>query len=109
MRVFMAGAITRGAVTARWNVERRSSAMPCANFPSTLAVAGATTIASSSRASSTWRTVSSALRSKVSRSTGRRDSVCRVSGATNCSALRVRITRTSHPAWVRPRTISGAL
>ena len=39
---FIAGATITGAFVARYNVPRKSSAMPCANFPMTSAVAGAT-------------------------------------------------------------------
>ena len=42
MFVFMAGAISTGARVARYNELRKSSAMPCANLPMMLAVAGAT-------------------------------------------------------------------
>ena len=42
MRVFMAGAMTTGAVTARWNVVRKSSAIPAASCAMQSAVAGAT-------------------------------------------------------------------
>src|SRR3990172_12631573 len=40
--LFIAGAIRTGDVTDKYSVERRSSAMPLANFPIILAVAGAT-------------------------------------------------------------------
>src|SRR5256885_66001 len=39
---FMAGATSTGTAVARYSVESASSAMPCANFPRMLAVAGAT-------------------------------------------------------------------
>ncbi len=42
MFVFIAGAINTGAVVARYSDDRKSSAMPLANLPMTLAVAGAT-------------------------------------------------------------------
>ena len=40
MLLFIAGASTTGAVVARYIEVRKSSAMPCANLPSVLAVAG---------------------------------------------------------------------
>ena len=43
MFVFMAGARSTGAVVARYNEERKSSAIPLASLPMTSAVAGATT------------------------------------------------------------------
>ncbi len=42
MLVFMAGAMSTGARVARYSADRKSSAMPCANLPRMLAVAGAT-------------------------------------------------------------------
>ena len=42
MFTFIAGANRTGAVVARYMVERKSSARPCANFASISAVAGAT-------------------------------------------------------------------
>ena len=50
MFVFMAGASSTGAVVARYSEDRKSSAIPCANFPMTLAVAGATTRSAMSEA-----------------------------------------------------------
>ena len=42
MLLFMAGAMSTGARVARYMDERKSSAMPLASLPITLAVAGAT-------------------------------------------------------------------
>ena len=46
MFTFMAGATITGAVVARYNVERKSEAVPLANLASVSAVAGATSNAS---------------------------------------------------------------
>ena len=54
MFTFIAGATSTGAVVARYSVERKSSAMPCANLARMLAVAGATTSASAHCASAMW-------------------------------------------------------
>ena len=46
MFVFMAGAMSTGAVVARYSDDRKSSAMPFASLPMTSAVAGATSSSS---------------------------------------------------------------
>ena len=95
MLVFMAGAITFGALQARMVVVSMSSAMPAAIFPMTLAVAGATMKTSALAASDTCPTLNSKLRSKVSTMHLFPVSVSKVTGVINWQALRVMMTCTS--------------
>ena len=57
----MAGATTTGEVEARYNVLRKSSATPLANFASTSAVAGATSNRSVRCATAIWSMAESRL------------------------------------------------
>ena len=95
MLVFMAGAITFGALQARMVVVSMSSAMPAAIFPMTLAVAGATMKTSALAARDTCPTLNSKLRSKVSTMHLLPVSVSKVTGVINWQALRVMMTCTS--------------
>ena len=97
MRTFMAGAIRIGSVVAKSTVEARSSACPQAIFAIRFAVAGATTIASASRASRIWPMSASSSRSN--RSVWARDPAkeAAASGVTNCCAPLVRMQRTPAP------------
>ena len=95
MLVFMAGAITFGALQARMVVVSMSSAMPAAIFPMTLAVAGATMKTSALAANDTCPTLNSKLRSKVSTMHLLPVSVSKVTGVINWQALRVMMTCTS--------------
>jgi len=105
----MAGASTSGARAARSTVVRRSSAIPFASLPSTFAVAGAITIASAWSASRMCPISDSCVRLKVSVATGCPESVCRVSGVTNCCAPALMMTGARAPAPTRSRTTSHAL
>ena len=85
---FMAGAIMTGQVTERNVVESRSSAMPLANLPMMLAVAGATRKRDASVFSSIWP-ISRRSREYCSLYTGLPDRVSSVSGDTRCRAFSV--------------------
>ena len=99
MLTFIAGATTSGARVASSTVVRRSSAIPCAIFAITFAVAGAITTASAVSASRMWPISDSSVRSKVSSATRFPDSVWSVISVTNSRALRVITTWTAAPAW----------
>ena len=105
----MAGTIRTGQRAARSSVDRKSSAMPCAAFASTFAVAGATTMAAARSASATCSTASGLCGSKRSVSTGCADSVRNVSGPTKCRACSDRHTVTPAPSDVSSRRSSTAL
>ena len=87
--VFMAGAITRGARVARYRALRKSSAIPFANFPMTLAVAGATTRARIWVASAMCSMSAFIPAANCDVMTGRRVMASNVSGPTNLRAFRV--------------------
>ena len=108
MPVFIAGATTIGAFVASRVEESRSSAIPCAIFARTFAVAGATTTRSAA-ASEMCPGFQSRGSSKRSHSTGLRESVWNVSGVTNARACSVITTCTSSPRFTRSRTSSHAL
>ena len=97
MPVFMAGAITTGALVASSVVVTISSAMPCAALAITFAVAGAMTNTSAALASEICSTSHGKLRSKVSTTARLPESVSNVMGEMNCAADSVMSTRTSAP------------
>ena len=109
MPVFMAGAITTGALVARSVVETMSSAMPCAAFAMMFAVAGAITNTSAAFASEMCSTSHGKLRSKVSTTVRLHESVSNVTGEMNCVADSVMSTRTSAPFWCSLLVRSAAL
>ena len=106
---FMAGASTIGAGVARHTVASRSSAKPCASRAIRFAVAGAASTTSAQRASSMWPIAASAVSSRRSRWTGSPETAWKVSGVTKACAPAVITTRTSCPASLSRRTISGLL
>ena len=83
MFVFMAGAISTGARVARYSELRKSSAMPCANLPMMLAVAGATSSSLISVASAMCSMSALAPRAYWSVMTGRRVIASKVTSPTN--------------------------
>src|SRR5439155_811230 len=82
----MAGTMSTGARAASKSVVRKSSAMPCAAFASTFAVAGATMTAWARSARATCSTASALCGSKRFESTARPDRVRNVSGPKNSRA-----------------------
>ena len=94
MRTFIAGAIRIGRVVASSTVEARSSAWPPAILAMRLAVAGATTTRSASRASRIWPISASSSRSNRSVWLRSPESAEAASGVTNCCAPAVRMQRT---------------
>ena len=105
----MAGATTTGTEVARHAAVIESPARPLAMAASQCAVAGATTIASTSFAALMWPIRPSSWSASTSMSTGWRLSVSRVSGPMKAVADAVIRTRTSAPsAWSR-RSSSTAL
>ena len=87
MLVFMAGATTTVLLKARQMEVSRLSAMPFAILARVLAVAGAMTMMSASRLSSTWVIRESARNSLIaSRRTGKPERVSKVIVVTNCVA-----------------------
>ena len=93
MLTFIAGATTTGALVARYSVLSASSAMPRANLPTLLAVAGATSSRSASSARLMCRISPFSPSAHWSWNTGWRESASNVSGVTNCVAAR----RHHHP------------
>ena len=109
MPVFIAGAITTGALVAKSVVVTISSAMPCAALAMTFAVAGAITNTSAALASEMCSTSHAKLRSNVSTTVRYPDSVSNVIGEMNCVADSVISTRTAAPAWRSLLVRSAAL
>ena len=105
----MAGATTTGTEVARQAAVMVSPARPLAMAPSQWAVAGATTIASTSWAAAMWPIRPSAWSDSTSESTGWRLSVSSVSVPTNSVADVVIRTRTSAPSSWSSRSSSTAL
>lgn len=108
MCTFMAGARSKGAMVARAAEVRQSSAMPQAIFAMTSAVQGHTTNTSAHSPSSIWGMDE---RGHVKRSvaTGTEVSPSNVAVPTKRVAASVMVTRTSQPAFCRPRHTSAAL
>ena len=110
MLVFIAGAISTGARVARYNALRKSSAMPAANLPMMLAVAGAT---SSRRDVGRERDVLDvgvgARATTASVITRRLVIASKVTSPTNRRADRVITAATSWPRFCNPRATSTAL
>ena len=105
MLTFMAGATTTGAVVARYNVVRKSLAMPCANFARMSAVAGTTSNASIAWATAMCSTAESMLgwafsspAENISVMTFSPESAAKVSGRTNSCAALVMMTCTADAA-----------
>src|SRR5512143_3978157 len=109
MLTFMAGATSTGAFVARYSVLSASSAMPRANLPRMLAVAGATSSRSASSAIETWRMSPFAPGAHWSWKTGWRERASNVIGATKRVAAAVITTRTSAPRRCSSRSTSQAL
>ena len=109
MLVFMAGARRMGAFVARWSEVRKSSAMPCANFPITLAEQGATSSRSMVSAMAMCSMVALTPGFHCDVMTGRRVIASNVSGPTNRVADRVMTATTSWPRVCSPRHTSTAL
>src|SRR6266852_209340 len=115
MFTFMAGAITTGAVDARYKVVRKSSAMPRANLARMSAVAGATRSRSVLCATAMCSMALSKLASPPEESPKRSVitfcplSAANVSGVTNSRAPRVITTCTLNPSCCKRRTSSAAL
>ena len=105
----IAGATTTGTVVARQAAVIESPAMPLAMAPSQWAVAGATTIPSTSFAALMWPIRPSSWRASTSASTGWRLNVSSVSGPMNAVAEGVIRTRTSAPSVWSMRSSSTAL
>ena len=98
--VFIAGATILGASLARMVVVSMSSAMPWASLAITLAVAGATRMASAAWAREMCCTWNSKFRSKVSVIHLCPVRVSKVMGLIKFTACSVMITRTSAPAFI---------
>ena len=96
MFTFMAGATITLALVARYSVVSASSAMPRANLPRTLAVAGATSRSWAASARLMCRMSPSAPSANWSRKTGWRDSASNVMGVTN-SRRRAASSRRARP------------
>ena len=109
MLVFIAGAISTGALVAMNNDDRKSSARPLANLPTVLAVAGATSSRSIVEAIEMCSMSAFAPAFHWSVMTSRRVIASNVSGPTNCVADRVITATTSCPFFWSPRAISTAL
>src|SRR5207237_5416301 len=115
MFTFIAGATTTGAVQARYNVVRKSSATPRANFAMMSAVAGATRRRSVRCATAMCSMALSRLASPPEESLKRSVmtfcplKAANVSGVTNSRALRVITTCTLSPSCCSRRTSSAAL
>ena len=105
----MAGASTTGARLAQAMAVTESFTSPAASCASTLAVAGAMTIASAPSASSTCAICWSSSRAITSSTTGRWVSEAKVSGVTNCAAAGVMATSTMAPRSASRRTRLTAL
>ena len=99
--VFMAGLTSLGQRAASTTVVSISSAMPCAIFAITLAVAGAIRIRSAALAVSIWVTSNLKSRSKVSTMHFCPVRVSKVMGVIKLVAFLVMITRTSAPVLRR--------
>src|SRR5580704_3930150 len=116
MFTFIAGATTTGAVEARYNVVRKSSAMPCANFARMSAVAGATSNRSVRCATAICSIAESRFASPPASGPANRSvmtfcplSAANVSGVTNSRAPRVITTCTLKSSCCNRRTSSAAL
>ena len=109
MFVFIAGATSTGAFVARYSDVRKSSAMPLANLPRMLAVAGATMSRSMLDASAMCSMSEFAPGSNWLVSTRCRVIASKVSSPTNWRAERVMTATTSCPCFWRPRTTSTDL
>ena len=105
----MAGATSTGARVAMKRVDRKSSAMPFANLPMMLAVAGATSSRSIVDASAMCSMSALAPGANWSVMTGCRVIASKVIGPTNFAAVAVMTATTSWPRFCRPRTTSTAL
>ena len=109
MFVFMAGASSTGAVVARYREDRKSSAIPAANFPMTLAVAGATTRSAMSDAIEMCSMSAFAPGFHWLVITGRRVMASNVTAPTKRAAARVITACTSCPRFCSRRASSTAL
>jgi len=116
MLTFIAGAMSTRPVwtdsggTAKRSVDRRSSAIPEANLPMLLAVAGATTTSWAELARSTCgMPLLGRVLGKRSKATGLPESARNDSGPINLRAALVITTQTSQPALRMSRTSSSAL
>ena len=109
MLTFMAGATSTGEVVARNSVLSASSAIPRANLPSVLAVAGATSNRSAASAKLTCRMSPSAPRANWSMKTRWRDSASNVIAPMKRVACSVITTWTSTPRLCSSRSTSQAL
>ena len=105
----MAGATSSGALDATTVVVKGSSAIPMASLAMVWTVAGATTMTSACRASSTCSTAYSESASKASVTTGRWVRLRKASGVTNCVAPRLIMVSTNAPACVSLLARSRAL
>ena len=109
MFVFIAGAISTGARVARYSELRKSSAMPLANLPMTLAVAGATSSRAMSDASAMCSMSALAPGAHWSVMTRRRVIASKVTSPTNLRAERVMMATTSWSRFCSSRATSTAL
>ncbi len=109
MKWFIAGARTSGALVASAESETISSAMPCANFASISAVAGATTKRSARRPTAICPSSASLHGSYGVVQTRRCVSVAKVSGVTKRVAPSVIRTSTLAPAATQSRANSTTL
>ena len=105
----IAGATTTGADEASTVAVTTSPASPLAIAPRKCAVAGATTMASALSATTMCPIRPSGSSSRMSVSTGCRDSAANVSGPTNRVAAGLSMTATSAPSARRSRSSSTAL
>ena len=105
---FMAGATSTGAVVARAAEVRQSSAMPQASLARTSAVQGHTRKASAHSPRSMCG-MGEGGQSKTFLATGTEVSPSKVAVPTKRVAASVMATRTSQPAFCRPRHTSAAL
>ena len=115
MLTFIAGATTTGAVDARYNVVKKSSAMPRANLAMISAVAGATRSRSVRCATAMCSMALSRFASPPEESLNKSVmtfcplSAANVRGVTNSRAPRVITTCTLNPSCCKRRTSSAAL
>ena len=101
--------MSTGARVARYSEVRKSSAMPLANLPMMLAVAGATSSSAMSVASAMCSMSALAPRAYWSVITRRRVIASKVTSPTKRRAERVMIAATSWPRFCSPRATSTAL
>ena len=109
IRLFIAGAINTGLSNAKNRVDRASSAIPQANLPIILAVAGATSNISPQSACDMCLGLKSDIGSNTSEYTLLRETVCNVTVVTNSKALSVAMTLTSACSAISCRISSGHL